>query len=248
MLTVRGLSKTYPNGTRALDSINLTIESGEIVALIGGSGCGKSTLLRLLSGLEPPTRGSVEVGGEVISNPHPAVGIVFQEPRLLPWLTVGENIAFGLAGLPRAEQQTRVAASLERIGLPGYADRWPRELSGGQGQRVAMARALAPRPSVLLLDEPFSALDAFTRAGLQDHLLSLWEETRPTVVLVTHDIEEALVLASRIVVMRPQPGRISDSFGLSLARPRERTSPEFETGKRKLWRALRSTLDDRQAA
>lgn len=248
MLTISRIAKTYANGTRALDDINLRIGSGEIVSIIGGSGCGKSTLLRLLSGLDTPSAGSVEVDGTVIDAPHPAVGIVFQEPRLLPWLTVGDNIAFGLGHLSKSERIERTAAALHRIGLDGYASRWPRELSGGQSQRVAMLRALVQRPSVLLLDEPFSALDAFTRVDLQEHLLDLWEDSRPTVVLVTHDIEEALVLATRVVVMRPQPGRIAASFDIALPRPRDRTSHAFEDVKRQVWQALHSTLHGRKAA
>jgi len=242
MLAIERLAKTYPNGTIALGGLSLTVEAGEILAVIGGSGCGKSTLLRLLSGLDHATRGTVSVDGAIITAPHPSVGIVFQEPRLLSWLTVAGNVGFGLAELPAAERQARVAEALQRVGLADHADRWPRELSGGQGQRVAIARALVPRPAVLLLDEPFSALDAFTREELQDHLLDLWADHRPTMVLVTHDIEEALVLASRIVVMRPNPGRIADIFDIDLPRPRDRLSAEFENNKRRILRALNATL------
>ncbi|MBX9926300.1 MAG: ABC transporter ATP-binding protein [Hyphomicrobiaceae bacterium] len=248
MLEVAGLGKTYGTDTVALENISLRIEAGEIVAVVGGSGCGKSTLLRLLSGLDRPTTGHVEVDGATIEAPHPFVSIVFQEPRLLPWLTVADNIAFGLSELPRAERDARVTDVLERIGLKGYGGRWPRELSGGQGQRVAIARALVQRPHVLLLDEPFSALDAFLRADLQDHLLDLWQETRPTMVLVTHDIDEAVVLASRIVVMRPQPGRIAQVFDIGLPRPRDRLSHEFEETKRKILLTLRGTFAKRDAA
>jgi sulfonate transport system ATP-binding protein len=242
MLAIERLAKTYPNGTVALEGLSLSVDAGEIVVVIGGSGCGKSTLLRLLSGLDHATRGTVGVDGETITQPHPAVGIVFQEPRLLPWLTVADNVGFGLAELPAAERQRRVAEALSRVGLAGYAGRWPRELSGGQGQRVAIARALVARPAVLLLDEPFSGLDAFTREELQDHLLDLWADHRPTMVLVTHDIEEALVLASRIVVMRPNPGRVAQIFDIGLARPRDRLSADFESEKRRVLQALNGTL------
>ena len=242
MLAIERLAKTYPNGTVALDGLSLTVDAGEIVAVIGGSGCGKSTLLRLLSGLDHATRGTVGVDGATITEPHPAVGIVFQEPRLLPWLTVADNVGFGLAELPAAERRQRVAEALTRVGLTGYAERWPRELSGGQGQRVAIARALVARPAVLLLDEPFSALDAFTREELQDHLLDLWADHRPTMVLVTHDIEEALVLASRIVVMRPNPGRVAEIFDIGLPCPRDRLSADFESEKRRVLHALNGTL------
>jgi sulfonate transport system ATP-binding protein len=245
MLEISGIGKTYANGTVAIRDVTLAIKEGEIAVVVGGSGCGKSTLLRLLSGLDRPTQGFVRVDGNVITSPHPAVGIVFQEPRLLPWLTVAQNVGFGLEGVPKAERKTRVEAALSRVGLADYAKRWPRELSGGQGQRVAIARALVARPSVLLLDEPFSALDAFTRAELQDHLLELWEDTKPTLVLVTHDIEEAVVLASRIVVMSPHPGRVAAIQDVSLPRPRDRLSPDFDDEKRRVLLALDATLTRR---
>jgi sulfonate transport system ATP-binding protein len=220
------------------------VAPGEIVAIIGGSGCGKSTLLRIVTGLDRATAGRVTVGGEVIDRPRPEVGIIFQEPRLLPWLSVGRNVGFGLDALPAAEREPRVAAALQKVGLAGYGKRWPRELSGGQAQRVAIARALVPRPSVLLLDEPFSALDAFTRVDLQDHLLDLWAETRPTLLLVTHDIEEALVLADRVMVMRPSPGRIAAVMPVLLPRPRDRLSVEFEEAKRQVLTALGRSLTE----
>lgn len=242
MLSLRALRKTYPNGVQALGGIDLTVQQGEIVALVGGSGCGKSTLLRLISGLDHATEGDVVVDGEIIGAPHPLVGIVFQEPRLLPWLSVADNIAFGLGHLGAAERAAKVADALERVGLAAYGPKWPRELSGGQSQRVALARALVTEPHVLLLDEPFSALDAFTRADLQDHLIGLWERYRPTLVLVTHDIEEALVLASRIVIMQPNPGRIAQSFEVALPRPRERHSEVFDAEKRRILKALNATL------
>jgi sulfonate transport system ATP-binding protein len=242
MLTISTIGKTYPNGTVALRDISLSIDAGEIVAVVGGSGCGKSTLLRLLSGLDHPTQGTIEVDGTRIVAPHPAVGIVFQEPRLLPWLTVEQNVGFGLAHLSRAERRDRVYATLKRVGLSEYGRRWPRELSGGQSQRVAIARALVARPSVLLLDEPFSALDAFTRVELQDHLLEIWADTRPTLVLVTHDIEEAVALASRVVVLRPFPGRVALVSNVTLARPRDRLSHAFDDEKRAILSALDTTL------
>jgi sulfonate transport system ATP-binding protein len=222
MLTLDHVSKTYANRVQALDRVSLQVRHGEVVAIVGASGCGKSALLRIASGLDTPTRGAVTLDGDLITSPHEKIGIVFQEPRLLPWLSVADNVAFGLARLPRQERVRTVAAILERVGLGDKAGAWPRELSGGQAQRVAIARALVARPSVLLLDEPFSALDAFTRAELQDHLLDLWAETKPTLLLVTHDIEEALVLASRVVVMRAHPGQIAESFDIALDRPRDR--------------------------
>ena len=179
-----------------------------------------------------------------MTTPHPAIGIVFQEPRLLPWLTVRDNVAFGLGDQPRAARRQRADEALERVGLAGYGDRWPRELSGGQQQRVAIARALVTRPKLLLMDEPFSALDATTRASLHGHLLALWQESRPTVVMVTHDVEEAVTLADRIVVMQPKPGRIFDELDNPLARPRDRLSPAFEATKREVLRALDRSLRD----
>lgn len=247
MLSFEHLSKTYADGTRALSDINLTVHEGEIAALIGGSGCGKTTLLRLIAGLDRESAGRIRLDGEVLSGPHPAVGIVFQEPRLLPWLSVFDNIAFGLDGLGTAEKRARVYHALEKIGLVEHADRWPRDLSGGQQQRVSIARAFVTNPKVLLLDEPFSALDAFTRASLHDHLLGLWEETRPTVVLVTHDVQEAVTLADRAVVMQPKPGRIFDELPLTLARPRDRTGLPFETSVRRVLTALDHSLKAPQA-
>ena len=245
MLTIDRVSKTYVNGMLALDGVSLGVAAGEIVAIVGASGCGKSTLLRIVSGLDQPSGGRVEVDGQHILEPHPAVGLIFQEPRLLPWLTVAQNIAFGIDDLASAEKAARVAAVLAKVGLTDYGSRWPRELSGGQGQRVAIARALVARPSVLLLDEPFSALDAFTRLDLQEHLLELWAESRPTLLLVTHDIDEALLLADRIVVMRPNPGRIAKTIAVDLPRPRDRLSAFYETEKRRVLGALNATLPGR---
>ena len=242
MLSIDHICKTYPNGTHALERIALNVEAGEIVALVGGSGCGKTTLLRMIRGLESPTRGAVSLDGEVIDAPHPAVGIVFQEARLLPWLTVAENIAFGLDHLPKADREKRVDEALLRVGLSGYGPRWPRELSGGQAQRVSIVRALVAQPKALLLDEPFSALDALTRASLQDHLLALWDAHRPTMVLVTHDVEEAVLLADRAIVLQPRPGRIFADIPIELPRPRDRLSPEFAEAKRQVMHALDGSL------
>lgn len=245
MLVIESADKIYPNGVRALDRLNLEIREGEIVALVGGSGCGKSTLLRLAAGLDQPTRGRIRLDGETISAPHPLVGMIFQEPRLLPWLTVAQNVAFGIAGQPKAERESIVREVLTRVGLLECGPRWPRELSGGQAQRVAIARALAAQPKVLLLDEPFSALDAFTRASLHEHLLNLWAEFRPTLVLVTHDVEEAAYLADRVLVMQPRPGRISASIDVEISRPRDRLSPELERLKRRILGALDISLRPR---
>jgi len=243
MLVLENLSKTYPNGVRALEGVSLEVRPGEIVAVVGGSGCGKSTLLRLVCGLDRPTRGSVTLDGKIITTPHEEIGIVFQEPRLLPWLTVAGNVGFGLADRPRAEQTERVAQQLERVALSDKAQVWPRELSGGQAQRVAIARALITRPQVLLLDEPFSALDAFTRVDLQDHLLDLWADGKPTLLVVTHDVDEAIVLADRIMVMRPRPGTMFAEIEADLPRPRDRQSAAFDHVKRRVLAALDRSLD-----
>lgn len=243
MLTLDRVGKIYPNGVHALERFSAEISLGEIVAIIGGSGCGKSTLLRAISGLDPASFGSVTLDGLAISSPHPRVGIIFQEPRLLPWLSVADNIGFGLSDLSAEARREKVAAALARVWLTDKANAWPRELSGGQAQRVAIARALVPRPEVLLLDEPFSSLDAFTRRDLQDHLLDLWADARPTLILVTHDVDEAVVLADRVLVMRPRPGRLFDEIRVDLSRPRERQSDLFEHVKRRVLAALDRSLD-----
>jgi sulfonate transport system ATP-binding protein len=243
MLVLDRVGKTYPNGVRALDGVSLEVGLGEILVIIGGSGCGKSTLLRAIGGLDPPTQGRVILHGLTITAPHEKIGLIFQEPRLLPWLRVADNVGFGLDHLPRAERNARVATAVERVGLADKARGWPRELSGGQAQRVAIARALVPRPEVLLLDEPFSALDAFTRADLQDHLLHLWADSKPTLVMVTHDVEEAIVLADRILVMRPHPGRVYEEIDCDLPRPRDRQSAAFDFVKRRVLAALDRSLE-----
>jgi len=248
MLAIEHLGKTYADGTKALSNINLSVRSGEIAALIGGSGCGKTTILRLIAGLDHATGGQIVLDGEAITGPHPAVAVVFQEPRLLPWLTVADNIGFGLEALPQAERAERIGSALARIGLAEHAGRWPRDLSGGQQQRVAIARALVTRPKLLLLDEPFSALDAFTRASLHGALLDLWEDVKPTVLIVTHDVSEAVTLADRAFVMRAHPGRVHDELPVTLARPRQRTSTGFEQDVRRLLEALDDARQPPQTA
>lgn len=243
MLTLDHVGKTYPNGVHALEDFSARIQLGEIVAIIGGSGCGKSTLLRAISGLDRATGGTIVLDGVPITAPNEKIGIIFQEPRLLPWLSVAENIGFGLGDVPADERKRRVSRALARVGLADKADAWPRELSGGQAQRVSIARALVPMPEVLLLDEPFSALDAFTRADLQDHLLDLWADTKPTLILVTHDVDEAVVLADRVMVMRPRPGRLFEEIRIDLSRPRDRASQAFETVKHHVLASLDRSLN-----
>jgi len=227
MLTIENLGKTFDTATgpqRALDRVFLSVGQHEILSLIGTSGCGKSTLLRILAGLERPSEGQVLLNGQPVTGPTPEIAMVFQEPRLMPWLSVEENVRLAILELPRREQQARIAHALEQVGLGDFAKAWPRQLSGGMAQRAAIARALVREPEILLLDEPFSALDSFTRAKLQDHLLSLWQASRFTLVLVTHDVEEAVVLSERIAVMRPNPGHIHRELTVDLPRPRGRTS------------------------
>lgn len=229
MLQLRDVGLTYSNGTTAVSGIDLELDTGCITVLIGGSGCGKSTVLRLIAGLEAATTGSVSIGGRIIDRPSKDVGVVFQEPRLMPWLSVADNVAFGLSHLTNDRSDEVTLASLERVGLAGFADALPKELSGGMAQRVALARALVAAPEVLLLDEPFSALDALTRADLQQHLLDLWSADHQTLVVVTHDIDEALFLADTIVVMAGHPGGIVRKVEVTAPRPRRLADPELLT-------------------
>src|SRR6202051_4783489 len=243
MLVLDRIGKTYPNGVRALEGVSLAVGHGEILVVVGGSGCGKSTLLRAISGLDTPAQGTVVLDGAAITAPHEEIGIIFQEPRLLPWLDVADNVGFGLEHRPKAERRQLVATALARVGLTEKARMWPRELSGGQAQRGGIARALVPRPEVLLLDEPFSALDAFTRADLQDHLLDLWADAKPTLILVTHDVDESVVLADRVVVLCPRPGRVYEEIKADLPRPRDRQSAAFDFVKRRGLVALDRSLN-----
>ncbi|HYP88952.1 MAG TPA: ABC transporter ATP-binding protein [Polyangiaceae bacterium] len=222
----------------ALSSIDLEPAVGEVVALVGQSGCGKSTLLRIVAGLEAPTSGEITLGGQSIAGPDPRCAMVFQEHRLFPWLTVAENVAFGLRDVARGEQRERVDEHLASMGLSGFERAYPHQLSGGMAQRVALARALARGPAVLLLDEPFAALDAFTKVKLQEELAHLRERARPTTLLVTHDIEEAVFLADRIVVLSERPGSIRAELTVDLARPRDRTSSTFAWWRRRVLREL----------
>ena len=241
-LAVERLSKTYADGIEALRDMHIVAQSGDIVAILGGSGCGKTTLLRLAAGLDRPSAGGIAIDGRATEGTHPAISAVFQEPRLLPWLTVGGNVAFGGRRIARPERQRRAAALLERVGLADYGPRWPKDLSGGQQQRVAIARALIAGPGILLLDEPFSALDGFTRASLHELLLSLRQDLQPTILIVTHDVEEAVFLADRIVLMRPRLGRAHATMTIGLARPRNRPATEYDITRRNVLRAIDRTL------
>lgn len=223
---LRGVSRSFIiNRTRllALERLDLRVAEREIVAVVGPNGCGKSTLLRVMSGLLPADGGAVLSFGSPVVGVAPRVGLVFQEPRLLPWRDVLTNVAFPLelAGMARAEREKRATEALELTGLEGFAGAMPDQLSGGMAQRAALARAVAPGPDVLLLDEPFSALDAMTRERLDAELLDLWGRTGTTIVLVTHSIPEAVFVADRVLVMSPRPGRVLAEVSVEVPRPRQ---------------------------
>lgn len=231
VLSLRNLSKTFRNGGGSLEvlaGVDLDVAEGELVCLLGKSGCGKSTLLRLVAGFLSPDSGSVEVGGGRIAGPGPDRCVVFQEDALFPWLTVRENVAFGvMRTMPRKVRDAEVRRCLEKVGLEPFGDSLPREISGGMKQRVALARVLILRPKVLLMDEPFGALDALTRGEMQGLFLSLMRDTRGTSLFVTHDVEEAVTLADRLLVMGSSPGRIRADIPVPLPRPRERSDDGF---------------------
>jgi sulfonate transport system ATP-binding protein len=211
----------------ALKDILLTINPGEFVCIVGGSGCGKTTLLRIIAGLETGYDGGVFLDGKKLTGTGLDRGVVFQEHRLLSWLTVHDNVGFGLAGLAPEERSADIRHYISLVGLDQFEYEYPHQLSGGMSQRVAIARALAGRPEVLLLDEPFASLDALTRMRMQQEILRIWEAERTTVVLVTHDIEEAVYLADRVVIMSSQPGTIRNVLQVRLSRPRDRADREF---------------------
>jgi NitT/TauT family transport system ATP-binding protein len=233
-ITFEDVSKTYLGQTevRALDGISLTINEGEFVALLGPSGCGKSTLLNLLAGFEKTTEGTLLFDGETVTRPGPDRGVVFQEAALFPWLSVWQNVVFGpqVQGVARAEYESRARKLLKLVGLEAFAEALPVQLSGGMRQRVGIARVLAMSPRALLMDEPFGALDAQTRLSMQQLLLDVWQSLGTTVLFVTHDIDEAILLSDRICVMSARPGRIIRTIPIALARPRSiasLVSPEF---------------------
>lgn len=219
ILEVRDVSKAF-GAASALRGVSLSVCEGEIVSLLGPSGCGKSTLLRIIAGLDPDYSGAVVLDEKEIKGPTRDVGVVFQEPRLFPWLTVRKNIGFGL----KKADPERVAALAKAVGLEEALDSLPGQLSGGMAQRCAIARALVTEPRVLLMDEPFSALDAFTRMRLQDVALEVWRKVGATLILVTHDVDEALYLSDRVVIMSERPGTVKAELVIDLARPRERAS------------------------
>jgi NitT/TauT family transport system ATP-binding protein len=245
----RGVGKTWASGTKraheALRDIDLDIAPGEFVVFLGPSGCGKSTLLYLISGLEEATEGQTWSFGDLVETPSPDRSLIFQETSLFPWLTVWQNVSFGLAirGASHAERRAVAAEALQRVGLSAAIDKRPDELSGGMRQRVAVARALAMRPKVLLMDEPFAALDVQTRARMQDFLLDVWRDSGASVLFVTHHIDEAVALADRVVVFTARPGRIKTVFPITLPRPRNLFSREVEAMRIQLTELLRDEVD-----
>jgi len=229
LLSIRGLSKSFATAEgdlEVLHDIDLAVEPGQIVSIIGGSGCGKSTLLRILAGLDTDYTGEALFDGQPIRRPGRERGMIFQDHRLLPWLTAEENISFSLPAKLEGKQEL-IAHYLELVGLKGFEKSYPGQLSGGMAQRVSVARALANRPRILLLDEPFGALDAITKISMQDELLGIWRQEPLTMVLVTHDIDEAIYLGHRLVVMTPRPGRIKSVRDIELSSPRSRTGLDF---------------------
>jgi NitT/TauT family transport system ATP-binding protein len=238
-IVVSGVNKIFSSDERevvALKDINLEIEAGQFVCLLGPSGCGKSTLLNAVAGFAPPSSGDIHADGKLIVGPGPERGMVFQEYALFPWMTVEQNIAFGLEikGMPRSDREARVSALLDMLGMADFRSRFPKDLSGGMRQRVAIARVLALDSPIMLMDEPFGALDALTRRNLQDELLRIWAELKKTILFVTHSIEEAIYLADRIVVMTYRPGTVKRDLMVNLPRMRDPSTPEFNALKREL--------------
>ncbi len=233
-LRARDVIKTFPSPgnadvrTLAVAGVSLSIEAGQLVSIIGPSGCGKSTLLRLVAGLDFPDSGELLVGAEPVPGPSAERGLVFQDPNLFPWLTVRRNIEAGLVARGVLHEKRReVDEFMQLVGLEAFANAFPHHLSGGMAQRVGLARALINHPKILLLDEPLGALDSFTRMKMQDEVLRLWQARRTTMLLVTHDVDEAIYMSDRIVIMSPRPGRIEKNIAVDLDRPRRRNNPDF---------------------
>lgn len=237
VLSINNLNKSFiVNDTviPVLSDISFDFKAREFVAIVGGSGCGKSTLLKIIAGLLRDFSGKVELDGKAVEGPGRDRGFVFQEPRLMPWLTVAQNVAFGL--VDRSKHDGTVLHYLKLVGLNKFAKAYPNQLSGGMAQRCAIARALINQPEILLLDEPFGALDAMTKIYLQEELLKIHQSSGSTMIMVTHDIEEAVYLADRIIVMTPRPGRIREIINVAEPRPRDRSHPEFVEIKKHIFR------------
>ncbi len=249
---VENLDHTYDVGgrvTKALEEIRLEIPTGRFVVVVGPSGCGKSSLLMMMTGLVRPTSGSVHCGGRPMTEPDPdRVGVVFQEASLYPWLTAQDNVEFPLSlhGVPREERVRRAREKLALVGLQGFEDRYPHELSGGMKQRVSIARGLVQNPPILMMDEPFAALDEQTRISMGDELLRIWDQTGKTIVFVTHSLTEAVYLADEIIVMSARPGRIVDRITVDLPRPRSyamMSSPRFAELRERIWNQIKTQAD-----
>lgn len=252
-IEIHGVRKRFQAGDGeilALDGIDLAIMPGELVCLLGPSGCGKSTLLNAIAGFSPPSAGAILANGRPVEEPGPDRAMVFQEYALFPWMTVERNVAFGLhmKGTPRLQIQQTVGALLDALHLTEFRERFPKDLSGGMRQRVAIARVLAIDPPMLLMDEPFGALDALTRRNLQDELLRIWSELGKTIVFVTHGIEESIYLADRVVVMTYRPGTVKKIVEVHLPRPRDASSAEFNALKREVSRLVMEEQARHEAA
>ena len=246
-IDIRKVVKTFTDRQRnqevlAVDTVDLAIRDNDFICLLGPSGCGKSTLLNMIAGFDTPSSGRIEVAGTVVDKPGADRGVVFQQPTLMPWLTVVDNVAFHLKmkGVGRAERRAKAQDFIDLVGLTGFERHYPAELSGGMSQRVGIARALLMNPRVILMDEPFAALDAQTKLEMQEELVQIWQRVGCTIVFVTHSIDEALVLGNRIAVMTRRPGRISDCFDFDMPRPRDITSPEFNDAKRRVMTLIRN--------
>ncbi len=247
LLEINHLSKTFVSDKEgkieAIRDINLKVDEKEFVCIVGKSGCGKTTLLRIIAGLEPPTHGEVRLNGNTIKSPVPEIGMVFQDPNLFAWRTVLGNVTFPLEiqGFNKEERVKTAMKYIQMVGLVGFEQAYPYELSGGMKQRVALARTLASDPRIILMDEPFGALDAQTRNEMQLELLEIWKKETKTILFVTHSIDEALFLGDRVVVLSPSPGKIQKEISVKLPRPRDRTSKEFNDLRREILTYLTST-------
>ncbi|HPT86826.1 MAG TPA: ABC transporter ATP-binding protein [Bacillota bacterium] len=246
-LVIHNLSKEFVNSQKViqvLQDINLSINQGEFISIVGGSGCGKTTLLRIIAGLETNYQGTVTLSGKPLNGCGLDRGVVFQEHRLLPWRTVKDNIAFALNNVAPQERERIIQEHIDLVGLTGFEHAYPHQLSGGMAQRVALARALVNRPQILLLDEPFGALDALTRIQMQQEILRIWEIEKNTMILVTHDIDEAIYLGDRVVVMSSRPGTIKKILRVNLPRPRDRSNVEFAYLRREIYREFFASKDE----
>lgn len=249
-LSVQNVKKVFQIGSQSLEvlgGINFEIKNGEFISIVGESGCGKSTLLKLITALEDVTDGTIQIDGETVTKPTEKCSMIFQESRLFPWLTVEQNIAFTLPKkIPADERKQLVKDHIELVGLNGFEKALPSQLSGGMQQRVSIARGLATKPEILLLDEPFGALDAFTRINMQEELLRIWKKEKTTMLLVTHDIDEAIYLSDRIIVLSAKPGKVKADIPVTLPRPRKRSDYNFLQIRRTVMQELFSDEKDTQ--